>query len=206
MIQVIVASERPIYLSAELLCARSGYFNTALNGGFEEGSANTLEIPWEGNAKKCVLFLSWLGSMELWTLVQQHLNIPNTYKGLPETTKVIWTRQNIPFSVMEKLVDGVQKLLEKLEYVFAWFNEKTATSDGEKQEISSCEDFFRMREVVVKYLNAVFSPHPEGMYPEQYYHVSLSSLANFVQKYPIAVNCIESAWLFKQLQARRLQL
>ena len=65
MIQVQVASERPIYLSKELLCSRSHYFSRALEGDFEESRSYTVLIPWNSHATSCVLFLSWLGSMDL---------------------------------------------------------------------------------------------------------------------------------------------
>jgi hypothetical protein len=178
-VAVKVASEQPIYLHADLLCARSTYFRTALQGGFSEGKGQTVEVPWESNQQNCVLFLSWLGSMnnsgndftsdcmllflhccayfqvteEYWTLVQKRISLPSSYDSLAETTRAIWIRQAVPFQVMEKLVESVVDKTQRLIFIFAWFNEKSATSAREKQELETCYDFFLMRKLATAALN-----------------------------------------------------
>ena len=159
IVVVKVASEQPLYMSADLLCARSTYFRTALQGGFSEGKGQTVNVPWESNQQNCVLFLSWLGSMnnsgsdftsdcmllflhccayfqvteEYWTLVQKRISLPSSYDSLAETTRAIWIRQAVPFQVMEKLVESVADNTQRLIFIFAWFNEKSTTSTRENK-------------------------------------------------------------------------
>lgn len=231
LVVVIVASERPLYLSKELLCARSKYFQTALQGGFSEGQERTVTVPWEGHEQNCVLFLSWLGSMthsgsdftsdcmllflrccayfqvieEYWTLVQQRAELPTSYNSLTEATKSIWTRQTIPFHIMEKLVVNVQDRIERLAFIFAWFNEKTAVSLSEKQDLETCSDFFFMRKLATTTLvfpqrmQQLYSPF--GGYPSaNQTQVSLATLTAVITQFPVAANCLESAWLLTLVQ------
>ena len=228
---VIVASERPLYLSQELLCTRSQYFQTALQGGFSESRERTVAVPWEDNKENCVLFLSWLGSMthsgsdftsdcmllflrccayfqvieEYWVLVQQRIQLPSSYNSLAETTKDIWTRQAIPFPIMEKLVESVQDKLERLAFILAWFNEKTATSPSEKQDLETCSDFFLIRKLasttltfprrVQQHYGPFGGPAAYGQ-PQVLY----APLAAAITRFPVAANCLESAWLLTLVQ------
>jgi hypothetical protein len=47
------------------------------------------------------------------------------------------------------VVDKTQRLI----FIFAWFNEKSATSAREKQELETCYDFFLMRKLATAALN-----------------------------------------------------
>lgn len=230
IVAVSVASEWPVYLSVDLLCARSKYFSTALQGGFCEGKKRAVNVPWQGNPQNCVLFLTWLGSMnnsgkdftsdcmllflrccayfqvteEYWVLVLQGIRIPNTFDNLTPTTREIWNRQVLPFQILEKLVVKVLNKLERLKFILAWFNEKTATSPSEKQDLETCGDFFLMRKLATTTLTFSQRIPTFGVSGAPIYHdgssVTVASLIATLTQFPLAANCLESTWLLKLVQ------
>ena len=165
-----------MYLYFDRLCAHSGYFQTALQGGFSESTDKAIHIPWEGNAMNCKTFLFWLGREEpdscffsscplqfltccayfqvsenYWNLVQTQVAIPAAYSQTTEEMKTVLVRQTVPFAVMKKIVERVPSKLERLVFMFAWFNEKTATTPSDKQALQTCEDLFLMRDWVTAF-------------------------------------------------------
>lgn len=179
LVKVKVASSLPLHLYSDRLCARSGYFRAALQGGFAESEERSLEIPWTGSIANCELFLCWLAlespescfnsscalqflaccayfqvSEDYWHLVDTQVVLPASYNQSTEELKTVWVRQTVPFSVMKRIVQQVGNKLERLGFMFAWFNEKTATSPSDKRALETCEDFFQMRDLAA----AVFLP------------------------------------------------
>lgn len=173
VVTVKVGSGRPLFIYSDRLCARSGYFRSALQGGFSESADKCIDIPWAGNTTNCELFLHWLGlempessfnsscalqflnccayfqvSEDYWDLVQKQLAIPASYNQATEEMKTVWIRQTVPFAVMKTVVERVPSKVERLVFMLAWFNEKAATTPSDKRALETCEDFFLMRDLI----------------------------------------------------------
>ena len=173
VVTVKVGSGRPLFIYSDRLCAHSGYFRTALQGGFSESAEKCIDIPWAGNTTNCELFLQWLGletpessfnsscaiqflnccayfqvSEDCWDLVQKQLEIPASYNQATEELKTVWIRQTVPFAVMKTVVERVPSKVERVVFILAWFNEKAATTPSDKRALETCEDFFLMRDLI----------------------------------------------------------
>lgn len=199
MVIVKVASGRSLPLHVDLLCTRSNYFRTALQGGFAEGQKEAIEVPWEGNEQSCVLFLLWLGLMdfplncftsdcallflnycayfqvteECWDAVQMKITLPEDFDRLATDIRFVWSRQTIPFSLMRKLIERVTGRLRRLVFLFAWFDEKSAISVSDKRDLEICDSYFLMRELAMTILTLrVAQPHT------RHYSYNDSVLAN----------------------------
>jgi len=85
-------------------------------------------------------------SEDCWSLVQRQVAVPAVYSQTTEEMKTVLVRQTVPFSVMKKIVERVPSKVERLVFMFAWFNEKTATTPSDKQALQTCEDLFLMRD------------------------------------------------------------
>ena len=210
-----VGSGRPVYLYTDLLCARSGYFRTSLLPGTKQAR----DIPWTGSAMKCEAFLFWLGqekpescfnsscamqflaccayfqvTEEYWELVQREVTLPAAYSQTTEEMKTVWVREKLPFTVMKKIVERVPSKLQRLVFMFAWFNEKTATTPSDKQALQTCADFYQMHDLAI----AMFPPLPKlGFGPMRV--VSPQQVLALFSPFPLAANCLETVWLLEQL-------
>jgi len=254
---VKVGSSRPLYLYPDRLCARSGYFRAALQGGFAESKERCMEIPWAGNTTNCELFLYWLGldtpdssfnsncamqfltccayfqvSEDYWNLVQTQVAIPAAYSQTTEEMKTVWVRQTVPFSVMKRIVERVPSKLNRLVFMFAWFNEKTATTPSDKRVLETCEDFFLMRDLAIAFFQPVQPQNPShGSYPQPYTpvptpaqsiatkpgipsvsfgssqptSVAQNSVFELFSQFPTAANSLETVWLLQKLNAGAFQ-
>ena len=201
-----------------------------------------MEIPWAGNTTNCELFLYWLGldtpdssfnsncalqflsccayfqvSEDYWNLVQTQVAIPAAYSQITEEMKTVWVRQTVPFSVMKRIVERVPSEVERLLFMFAWFNEKTATTPSDKRALETCEDFFLIRDLAIAFFQPVqpqnpfqqpYNPVPASRRspgPPARTSVAQNSVFELFSQFPTAANSLETVWLLQKLNAGAFQ-
>ena len=248
LVTITVAANPCIYLRAEFLCTRSQYFQTALKGGFSEAKDKVMEIPWEGDSALCELFLFWLSQAhfpqefpfknafqllnccayfqvaeELWEIVQLHVTLPLKYSEMSAESADLWVRQVVPFPIASKITSRMENKLERLMYMLAWLNEKTATSASEKRVLTHCEDFYALQDWVVGTFTPSQASHVQLIYGQPQstvYSVTTrpsttpatgsgqtgqmsvyGEMLRKLQAFPIAANCLETVWLLQMCES-----
>lgn len=211
MVIVTVTNERPLYLYEELLCSRSRYFQASLQGDFAESATKAVTVSWEENAKACVLFLTLLGSVnapeehlfnqkcvfrfirccayfqvteEFWTLIMNMVS-PVAYQSLSKEQQAVWVRQIIPFAIMRDIVLKLPAKMERIICILEWFNEKNASSNEEKRNLQTCDDYFLMQELISSFIATPQKPKPPAALDV------LNVLFDALKPYPIGSKCLD---------------
>ena len=163
----------------------------------------------------CALFVSWLGqfqtpatafnaieffpycvyfqvSEDCWNIVQAQFNLPALYSQMTSSAKSVFKRKILPFNVAKKIVCRVEAPIERVLFMFSWFNEKSATTPSEKRVLETCDDFFLLRDLATQTLSAATSYWSRSKEPQ-------ISLSKSFAEFPLALNSLNTLDLLKLL-------